>query len=176
METCCGKKHYFNPRVILNQSKEFWWRMYFTTKNKMLISRFWFCLKCKSKILSQSMLTKRENFFFGSYFDFASFTKGHFSYFTCMYFFCLHAYLCIMCVCLVPTEPPKGHEIVVDSCELPCWCWESNPGPQEENSSVLTHWTISSDPLSLFLSRMTHFDTEKKIKLVLFLFKFRFNV
>jgi hypothetical protein len=23
METCCGKKHYFNPRVILNQSKEF---------------------------------------------------------------------------------------------------------------------------------------------------------
>ena len=25
-----------------------------------------------------------------------------------------------------------------DSCELPCGCWELNPGPQEEQSVLLT--------------------------------------
>ncbi|CAO2613549.1 hypothetical protein LEMLEM_LOCUS16128 [Lemmus lemmus] len=27
---------------------------------------------------------------------------------------------------------------VTDSCELPCGCWELNPGPREEQSVLLT--------------------------------------
>ena len=28
---------------------------------------------------------------------------------------------------------------VTDSCELPCGCWELNPGPLEEQPSALNH-------------------------------------
>jgi hypothetical protein len=27
---------------------------------------------------------------------------------------------------------------VIDSCELPCGCWELNPGPSEEQPVLLT--------------------------------------
>jgi hypothetical protein len=31
-----------------------------------------------------------------------------------------------------------SHFVVIDSCELPCRCWELNPGPLEEESVLLT--------------------------------------
>ena len=50
--------------------------------------------------------------------------------------FCLHVCLC------EGGSPGTG---VTDSCELPCWCWELNLGPLEEQPGLL----IAELPLQL---------------------------
>ena len=44
--------------------------------------------------------------------------------------FCLH-----VCLCEDVRYPGTG---VTDSCELPCGCWELNPGALEEQAVLLT--------------------------------------
>jgi hypothetical protein len=59
-----------------------------------------------------------------------------------------------VCVCVVilpafisvcvwyPWSPEEGHRVsgtrVTVGCELPCGCWDSNPGPLEEQPVLLT--------------------------------------
>ena len=38
-------------------------------------------------------------------------------------------------------------ELVIDRCELPCGCWEVNPGPLEEQPVFLTT-ELSFQPLT----------------------------
>ena len=57
------------------------------------------------------------------------------------YVFCMQ--VCLCCVCMQhlqnPEEGIRPHGPgVTDSCELPCWCWESNQGPGEEHAEFLT--------------------------------------
>lgn len=44
-------------------------------------------------------------------------------------------YLCSLHVCEGIRNPGTG---VTDKCELPCGCWEMNPGPLEELPVLLT--------------------------------------
>ena len=55
-----------------------------------------------------------------------------------LWVFCLHVCVCTVC-------PQRSDESirfpgtgVTDSCELPCGCWESNPGPLQEQSVRVT--------------------------------------
>lgn len=64
--------------------------------------------------------------------------------------------------CLMPTEVRGRYW---DSCDLSCGCQESNVGPLEEQTMVLT-WVISPTQLEIFL-------TFKKYK---YLFKFMTRV
>lgn len=53
-------------------------------------------------------------------------------------------YVCASCMCLVPEQArndPRGCQVSWNwscSCEPPYGCWESNPGPLEEQSMLLT--------------------------------------
>lgn len=51
----------------------------------------------------------------------------------------LHVYMCSSGAC-------RGTG-VMDGCERPCGCWESNLDPK----SALNHWTISADLMVIFL-------------------------
>lgn len=49
----------------------------------------------------------------------------------------LPAYMSVLCVFLVPSDVRKrGHKTpkagVTYGCELPCGCWNSNPGPLQK--------------------------------------------
>jgi hypothetical protein len=90
---------------------------------------------------------------------------------------CLH-------VCLCEGVRSLGTR-VTDSCELPCGCWEFNPGPLEEQSVVLTaepslqpqtiqifkrRWYIlMSDTLSGFGSKLIQWFACQSLRLKLFL-------
>ncbi|ERE84501.1 E3 ubiquitin-protein ligase [Cricetulus griseus] len=61
----------------------------------------------------------------------------------------VQVYECFDCIVSVqqlyawyPRKPEKGIGYfgngVIDSCELPCGCWESNPGPLQEQQVLLT--------------------------------------
>ena len=47
-----------------------------------------------------------------------------------------------MCIGVLPAGVSKGDRFPetgdTNSCELPCGCWESNPGPLEEQPVFLT--------------------------------------
>ena len=44
-----------------------------------------------------------------------------------------------VCVPSVPEKDIRSPETgVTESCELPCGCWESNPGPLKEQAVFLT--------------------------------------
>ena len=55
----------------------------------------------------------------------------------------MFAYMCVCvpCVCLVPTEARRGYHIYWDwnYRQLPCGCWELNPGPLQEATSAFNH-------------------------------------
>lgn len=50
--------------------------------------------------------------------------------------------ICVPCVYLVPEVAREGVGSpgtgFADGCEQPCACWESNPGPLEEQAVSLT--------------------------------------
>jgi hypothetical protein len=51
-----------------------------------------------------------------------------------LFLFCMHWYFTCMCVCVRASDPLDLH-----SYELPCGCWELNPGePLEEQLVLLT--------------------------------------
>ena len=54
-------------------------------------------------------------------------------------FFILYSLVFCLCVCLCECVRYPGTEIM-DSCELPCGCWELNPGPLEEQPSLQPPW------------------------------------
>ena len=64
------------------------------------------------------------------YFKFIFVVANFYFYFSCALVLCLH-------VCLRKGVRYAGTG-VIDSCELPCGCWELNPGPLEEQSLLLT--------------------------------------
>ena len=49
--------------------------------------------------------------------------------------FYVHWYFAYKFACVRGQIPGNG---VTDSCELPCGCWEVNPGPLEEQPVLLT--------------------------------------
>lgn len=63
-----------------------------------------------------------------------------------------------MSVHRMPTwYPQKSEECVrcsgteiTDSCDLPCWCWESNPGPLPEVASAFNCWAMFPDLWQIF--------------------------
>lgn len=57
-------------------------------------------------------------------------------------------YVCVPCVCLVPTEAKRGCGIHqrYRCCEVPCECWESDLDSLEEQSVLLS----TEPPLQLF--------------------------
>jgi hypothetical protein len=63
--------------------------------------------------------------------------------YVCVYVVCMYVcmmYVCVLCACLVVIEegtrfPKTG---VTDGSEPPCWCWELNPGPLQEQTALLT--------------------------------------
>jgi hypothetical protein len=59
-----------------------------------------------------------------------SLKNDKFIFILCALVFCLHAYLC--------ESAGSFGTGVIDSCELPCGCWEVNPGPLEEQPMLLT--------------------------------------
>lgn len=46
--------------------------------------------------------------------------------------------------------PDTPRSRVIDGCELPCDCWDSNQGPLGRVSRVLNHLAISPAPLVYF--------------------------
>lgn len=57
----------------------------------------------------------------------------------------LHAHVCTVYLCVPPAHGgqkralrPPGNA-VIDSCELPFGCWESNPGLLEEQETISHH-------------------------------------
>ena len=69
-------------------------------------------------------------------------------YFICALLSCLYA-----CLCGSSRSPGTG---VIDSCEVPCGCWELNPDPLEEQP-VLQNLELSLQPLLLFSFRTIFF-------------------
>jgi hypothetical protein len=58
-----------------------------------------------------------------------------------MYMSTLPACMSVYHVCLVPAEARsvRAQETgVIDSCELPCGCWELNPGPLKEQPVLVS--------------------------------------
>lgn len=60
-------------------------------------------------------------------------------------FYVVHVVVLHVCApqaCLEPTKVKRGYQSpgtgIVDSCELPCQYWESNPGPLQEQPVLLT--------------------------------------
>lgn len=41
-------------------------------------------------------------------------------------------------------------ELVTDSCELLCGCWETNPDPTGRAARALNHWATSPAPMISF--------------------------
>lgn len=88
---------------------------------------------------------------------------GSFKIFVYFYFMCIHECLACMHVCvprawLVPTEdirsvgsPGSG---VIDSCKLPCGCWEPNLSPYM-SSKCFNWWPISLQPRRIHFKRKT---------------------
>jgi hypothetical protein len=59
----------------------------------------------------------------------------------CAWLLCLH--LCLHIICIqYPQRSEEGTGFsrteVIDNCELPCGCWELNPGPLKKKSVLLT--------------------------------------
>lgn len=72
--------------------------------------------------------------------------------------FCLHLGLCNTWVpgthgCQKSTLDPWEQESM-DSCELPCKCWNPNLGPPGKQSVFLYCWVISPAPILTFFSPM----------------------
>ena len=66
--------------------------------------------------------------------------------------FCLHVCLCTTNMhCLLRTEGGDRGPCNWRLCELPCGCWESNPGPLEEQQVLLMAEHLSSLFHLLFL-------------------------
>lgn len=90
----------------------------------------------------------------------------------CAWMFCLHVYLCIMCVA---TEGRSGigspGTAVTDVCEPTCVCWVTNPGPLEEHSVLFTElrdWTISQSSWnSIFQGPVLSMPSSKVISLMI---------
>ena len=66
------------------------------------------------------------------------------SFFNLFYFIHIGVLFCFH-ICLWEGVGSRGTG-VTDSCELPCGCWESIPGPLEEESVLLTT-ELSLQPL-----------------------------
>jgi hypothetical protein len=45
----------------------------------------------------------------------------------------------------------RASDLITDGCELPCGCWELNPGPLEKQSVLLTHEPSLQPPKGIFL-------------------------
>lgn len=60
-----------------------------------------------------------------------------------MYIYGLHE-------CFMPMNVRRGRQFpwtrVTDRCELPCGCWERDPGPPEEQPVLLTTKTYYNQP------------------------------
>jgi hypothetical protein len=52
----------------------------------------------------------------------------------------LYVYECFVCLYICTLEEGiRSHgATVIDGCELPCGCWELNPGPLQEQAVLLT--------------------------------------
>lgn len=77
--------------------------------------------------------------------------KEGFIFILCVQVFCLHTYMCTMCVCLVPEKVRRVSQFptktgVTDDYELPCGHGEPYPGPLQEQlmPELLSH--LSSVP------------------------------
>ncbi|EDL91225.1 rCG56442 [Rattus norvegicus] len=51
--------------------------------------------------------------------------------------FCSGLDTMVHCSCL-QTHQKKASDLITDSCEPPCGCWDLNSGPLEEQSVLLT--------------------------------------
>ncbi|XP_049984777.1 GTPase Era, mitochondrial isoform X2 [Alexandromys fortis] len=66
--------------------------------------------------------------------------------------------VCVVLVCLVPTEARKPQDVrssetaVTNSCEPACGCWELNPGPLVEQSVLLTTGSFTQFPYTTSFS------------------------
>ena len=69
---------------------------------------------------------------------------GNILSFLMTYLFLCYVHLCLACICDGVRAPETG---VTDSCELPCGCWELDPGPSGRAVSALNHRAISPVPL-----------------------------
>ena len=56
-----------------------------------------------------------------------------------LFFLILHALVFCLHVCIYEDVKSPG-TVVAESCKLPCWCWELNPGSLEDQAvSALNH-------------------------------------
>ena len=63
------------------------------------------------------------------------------SFILCMFVFCLHVYMCTMCVpgaCRSQKSTGSPNIRVMNGCETLCGCWELTPGLLQEQQSLLS--------------------------------------
>lgn len=73
--------------------------------------------------------------------------------FLCVWVFCQH-------VCLSTRRPEEGYRPpgTEDICELPCGCWKSNLGPQEEQA--VGHVSSIQNPIVKWESHLNKYFTK----------------
>jgi hypothetical protein len=112
--------------------------------------QFWFVWVCLPRpptlFFPPIFFLKFKNYYF--------ITVNYYYYYYYYYFTCigpLPACICTTFICLVPSEGVKPPDTgVTYSCELPCWCWELNIGPLEEQPVLLITEPSLQSPLSVF--------------------------
>ena len=83
---------------------------------------------------------------------------AQFNEFTFYFLFCVYGCFACMCLCTMcmqypqrPEEDIRSHGTEVkDNCQLPCGCWELNPGPLQEQPVLLTTEPSLQPPAFMF--------------------------
>ena len=79
-----------------------------------------------------------------------------------MYLFLYFLYIMSAALARMPAQQKRPLGPITDGCELPCGCWELNPGPLEEQPVLLTaelslqsHFLIFFES-GILLTKTTH--------------------